>query len=129
MKFSQETFSDANYIHAYDSQAIVVRDKNNLELHKLHTDLILTAGQIITDWKINQIFDIPVSDIDFLMSLDPEVLIITTGSNHHFLPPQLLVQFSEKSIGVECMSLGAACRTYNLLIAEGRRVVLLASFD
>lgn len=53
----------------------------------------------------------------------PEVLLIGTGKKQHLLPPETTSEFLAMGIGVESMSTQAAARTYNILMAEGRRVV------
>lgn len=59
----------------------------------------------------------------------PEVVLIGTGSKQVFISPAKLVPFSSRRIGVECMSLAAACRTFNLLAAEGRKTIAVLLFD
>lgn len=60
-----------------------------------------------------------------LRAHDPEVVIIGTGARHVFLPQELIAPLTRAGIGVEVMSTSAACRTYNILSAEGRRIVAL----
>ena len=127
MKFSQEVPSDTNLIHEYDENSIVIRTEN-LELITVDTSLILTSNQVITEYTINPIIDFSISYINYIKNLDPEVVILTHGSSVQ-LPPQVIVNFSKQTIGVEVMSLGAACRTYNLLVSEGRRAVLVLNFE
>lgn len=62
----------------------------------------------------------------------PEVVLIGTGNRQAFLPPSVLTPFYQAGIGVECMTSGAAARSYNVLISEDRRVlalILLPSAD
>ena len=126
MKFSQEVPSDTNLIHEYDEKFIVIKTADS-ELITVDASLILTSNQVITEYTINPIIDFSISDIKYIKNLDPEVVILTYGSSVQ-LPPQVIVNFSKQAIGVEVMSLGAACRTYNLLVTEGRRVVLVLNF-
>ena len=126
MKFSQEVPSDTNLIHEYDENFIVIKTADS-ELITVDASLILTSNQVITEYTINPIIDFSISDIKYIKNLDPEVVILTYGSSVQ-LPPQVIVNFSKQAIGVEVMSLGAACRTYNLLVTEGRRVVLVLNF-
>lgn len=70
-----------------------------------------------------------MSDVKELKNLDPEVLILAHGSSVYSLPSKLMIGFYAQAIGVECMPLGAACRTYNLLVAEDRKVVLAVIFE
>ena len=60
-----------------------------------------------------------------LLATDPEVVLLGTGEQHRFAHPRLLASLASRRIGIESMSTGAACRTYNILMAEGRRVVAL----
>lgn len=129
MKFSLEAISDANIIHSYDEDFILVRSKEYAELKRLDSSLILMPNQIISDWHIKDITQLDVSDVKKLKNLDPEVLILAHGSSVYSLPPKLMVEFYVQAIGVECMPLGAACRTYNLLVAEDRKVVLAVIFE
>ncbi len=58
----------------------------------------------------------------FLLQLQPEVILI--GYNgHNKLLIELIQDLAKKKIGLECMSIGAACRTFNILLSEGRKVV------
>ncbi len=54
----------------------------------------------------------------------PEVLLIGTGAHQHFLSAALLRPLLQSGVGVEMMDTQAAARTYNILMAEGRRVVI-----
>ena len=128
MKFSLEIPNGVNQIHAYDNNSIVIKTKNDSDLLTINTNLIVTPDQIITDRPINQLTEISVSDINYLTSLEPEVLILTQKSGTQLLT-EIVVKFAKYAIGVELMPLGAACRTYNLLVSEGRKVVLVVDFD
>jgi len=124
MKFSLEATSDANVVHSYGDGYIVVKSKDYSDLKRLDSSLIMTPNQIISDWHIKDITQLETSDVLEFKKLDPEVLILAHGSSVYSLPPKLLVEFYAQAIGVECMPLGAACRTYNLLVAEDRKAVL-----
>ncbi|RKZ85281.1 MAG: hypothetical protein DRQ39_07350 [Gammaproteobacteria bacterium] len=127
MKFSLEPLADVNHIHAYDNNSIVIKAKDNFDSLTFDTSLIITPQKIITEWPINHIVELSISDVDYFKSLGTEVLILAQQSSTQ-LPPEILVKFAEQAIGVESMLLGPACRTYNLLVAEGRQVVLAVNF-
>lgn len=129
MKFSLEEKSGANEIDSYGEDFIVIRTTEFVELKRLDSSLIMMPNQIISDWHIKDIMQLEMSDVTEFKNLDPEVLILTNGSSVYSLPPKLMVEFYAQAIGVECMPLGAACRTYNLLVAEGRKVILAVIFD
>ena len=58
-------------------------------------------------------------------ALEPELILVGTGARQIFPAPAFAAQFLRAGIGVEIMDTGAACRTYNVLVAEQRRVVAL----
>ena len=70
-----------------------------------------------------------ISDMEKLLEFEPELVLIGTGNRQRFLHPSLLSPLSARRIGVECMSLAAACRTFNLLAAEGRKTVAVLMFQ
>ena len=129
MKFSLETISDANQIYSYDSDHVVIKQKQTHELLRLDSSLIVTPNHVIMDWQVNDISKLSADDIRYLISLKPEVLILADRLALYPLPPKITVEFSRLAIGVEVMPLGAACRTYNLLLAEDRQVVLAINFS
>jgi uncharacterized protein len=59
----------------------------------------------------------------------PDVVIVGTGARQRFIHPKLIAALTTRRIGVECMDNKAACRTYNILMAEGRKVALALIFD
>jgi uncharacterized protein len=67
--------------------------------------------------------DINEENLQALFELQPEVVLIGTGNTQVFLPPATQVHFFRRGIGFEVMTTDAACRTFNVLISEGRQVV------
>jgi uncharacterized protein len=61
--------------------------------------------------------------LHLLVKMSPKVLLLGVGEKSQILPQDLLDPFINAGIGVEVMTTGAACRTYNVLMAEGRNVV------
>ncbi|MBU3735478.1 MAG: hypothetical protein FGM62_00730, partial [Methylobacterium sp.] len=59
---------------------------------------------------------------EYLAGLAPELVLLGTGLRHCFAHPRLSRALSEAGIGLECMDTAAACRTYNILMSEGRHV-------
>ncbi len=128
MKFSQEDPTDAHRIQSYDLKSIVIQSGNQPERTTVTTDFILTAEQIVLPWPINATTDFNADDVAYFKSLDTEVLLLAQETLIR-LSPAILVEFSKQAIGVEQMPIGSACRTFNLLIAEGRQVALAVNFD
>ena len=78
-----------------------------------------------TDFEEHGPDDLSAATIQRLREQGPEVVIIGMGARHVFPPPGLVAPLMRDGIGVEIMSTPAACRTYNILGAEGREVVAL----
>jgi uncharacterized protein len=83
--------------------------------------LIWPEGE--TPWSLSRIEDLDVAALDPVRRIDPpvEVLLIGCGPRMTLLPSVLRRQIREAGIGMDAMDTGAACRTYNVLISEGRR--------
>jgi len=128
VKFSQEDTANAFSIKSYDIASVVIQSADKSELTTMTTPFILTTDQLVTVYPINVILDFNTDDVNYFKALDIEVLIIGQPIVTRLLGP-VLVRFSEHAIGVEQMIIGSACRTYNLLISEGRRVALVINFD
>ena len=73
--------------------------------------------------------DLTIELFETLAAKAPEVVLIGTGNRQLFLPPSHLLPLTSRRIGVESMTLGAACRTFNLLAAEGRKTLAILLFD
>lgn len=67
--------------------------------------------------------------LEQIASRSPEIVLIGTGEKQRFLPASALAPLLGRRIGVECMTLGAACRTFNLLVSEGRKTIAVFLFD
>jgi uncharacterized protein len=85
--------------------------------------LILSASELITDWGIRHPGDLSEPSLEAVFSLDPEIVLVGTGAEQVFPAPELLMCFYRRQIGVEFMNTRAACRTFNVLVSEHRRVV------
>ena len=87
--------------------------------------VLIGQGPPATDFDEHRLDDLGAATIERIRERRPEVVIIGTGSRHVFPSPELLAPLARAGIGVEVMSTPAACRTCNILSAEGRGVVAL----
>ena len=85
--------------------------------------LVVTPEAIHDRWNVTAVDAMGTSELEFLLTLKPEILLLGTGTTHRFPGPASLREFARAQIGVESMDTPAACRTYNILMAEGRNVV------
>ncbi|MRV74963.1 hypothetical protein GJ700_24930 [Duganella sp. FT92W] len=80
-------------------------------------------------WPVESFEALAVEHFELLAADQPDVVILGTGERQRFVHPRLTNPLLSKRIGVECMDTNAACRTYNILMGEGRRVTLALLFD
>lgn len=128
MKFSQEDLGDDYRVHSYDDTHVVIQQGSPAELTTVTDKFVLTSNSLMTEPNINALSALTEQDSDYFQSLGIEVLILGQSTIVH-LKPQIQARFSTHAIGVEQMHIGAACRTYNLLVSEGRKVALAIDFD
>lgn len=90
---------------------------------RFDTSLVVLAEEVRTDWDAPSFEVLGEAHFDYFLALKPEVLLLGTGKKQRFPHPRLYRKLTDAGIGVECMDTPAACRTYNILVAEDRRVV------
>jgi uncharacterized protein len=88
-----------------------------------HNSLIVTPSGAVDDWRPDDFKNLIRDDLAQLAELEPEIVILGTGATHRFPHPKLAEPLMERRIGLESMATDAACRTYNILRGEGRRVL------
>jgi uncharacterized protein len=84
-------------------------------------NVLLTADREIRDWSIDDIDDLTESHLQVIIEAAPEVIVVGTGWKAVFPPRELVFALARRGIGLETMDTPAACRTFNILINEGRR--------
>lgn len=117
MKFAQENLNEGYVITAYESAYIAINGKN------FHSSLILQQVRMEPAWPLTDIDQLATPHIKQILDFDPELVIIGTGARLAFPTVDVYAELVRRRIGVEFMDTGAACRTYNILSAEGRNVV------
>ena len=117
MEFNLEVPENQFFVRSVSEKGICV--------HKdvYNKPFILSGGRIIPEWGVNSIEDIDEESLQRIFELRPEVILIGTGKKQLFLPPATQAHFIRRNLGFEVMTTDAACRTFNVLISEGRRVV------
>ena len=85
--------------------------------------LLLPDGVVQTGWAPAGLDALAAADLAALLKHTPEIVLLGTGATQRFLHPRVLAPLTDARVGVETMDTGAACRTYNILVGEGRRVV------
>ena len=98
--------------------------------HEKHAkNLIVLPESIIPEWSTATPATLAEGDMQKLLELGSEIILLGTGRRQRFPPGTLMRPFAPAGIGLEIMDLQAACRTYNILAAEGRKVAAALLFD
>jgi len=112
----QDNTGSAFLIHGHTAETITVGD------NRYTSSLALGPGRLVEDWTESAGNDLARDDIAILVEMAPELILIGTGKLQHFPDPAVLRLMIDKRIGYEIMTTAAACRTYNVLVGEGRLV-------
>ena len=91
--------------------------------------LVVMPDRVLTEWGPASFDGLAVEDFTRLVELAPEIVLLGTGNRLRFPPPELLRTLNAARIGLEVMDIPAACRTYNILAAEERKVAAALLFN
>jgi uncharacterized protein len=116
MRFAQDSLT-GNIIRGYAAGQVTINDE------VIVTSVVVTPDRIIRDWLPHTFGDLERRHIARLEELQPEIIVLGTGLRLHFPDAEFTAGFLSRGIGVEIMDTNAACRTYNILLSEGRGVV------
>ncbi len=122
MKLTLEGRSQINLIRAYSPTEVRVGEL------RLHSSCIITADTVIADWEPGSFAQLSLTHLEKVFALHPEVVLLGTGPAQRFAPQPIRAAFAERRIGLEAMDLGAACRTFNVLVQEDRPVAAMLFF-
>jgi uncharacterized protein len=117
MKFTQQDPEGINLIRRYGADLIVIGEQ------EIRASCIVSAATLTRDWAPRSVEDLAVEHFTPLFDLNPEVVVLATGARQKFPRASLRAEFATRKIGLEVMEIGAACRTYNVLVSEERRVL------
>jgi uncharacterized protein len=106
-----------NLVRSYDAGVIVIGDA------RISRPCIVTPQQLTLDWSANSIADLSTAQIEPLLALHADIVLLGEGASLLLPGAAIRATFRDRGIALECMSLGAACRTYNILANEARSVV------
>jgi uncharacterized protein len=89
-----------------------------------HTaSLVVSGSRVVTDWPATSVEGLGADHFAAILDLKPEIVLLGTGPTFKFPEPARLAPLHKAGLGVEVMDTPAACRTYNILLGEGRNVV------
>ena len=107
---------EKNIFSGYGPGYVVVNNK------KYENSMITMPDKIIENWQAPTVEKLSKEHFELLIPYEPEIILLGTGATLRFPSPLVTKDLLESKIGVEVMDTNAACRTYNILMAEGRNV-------
>lgn len=117
MKLQADTQPTLNTVSAYGDNFIEI----NAIRHE--SSLLLMPEGPILNWPCTSFEDLTTADFQIMADKKPALVIFGSGKRIKFPKPELIAPLIQAKIGIETMDLQAACRTYNVLMAEGRNVL------
>lgn len=109
---------------AYQTVTGYQADSIDINGQRFHHSVLLMPELAPKAWPVAEFSLLNQDHLAAIMAHEPELVILGTGSRQRFVSPALLQDLLTRRIGVESMDNQAACRTYNILMAEGRKVAL-----
>lgn len=117
MKLSEDYNAGTYMINGYDAEGIIINQRSYT------SSLIVSNHRLLENWPMQDISELSADFLAPILELKPEVILIGTGSSLIFPPASSYARVIESGLGIEFMDSVAACRTYNILLAEDRVVV------
>lgn len=107
-------------------QTVTAYDEDGVELNAIRFthSLVVLPESDPAPWPVDSFEALTAASFEQIDATAPDVVILGTGERQRFVHPKLTAALTARRIGVECMDNQAACRTYNILMAEGRKVAL-----
>jgi uncharacterized protein len=127
MQLSLDNNLEQYSIRAYDAEGIqlivptALSDSDRPVIQRIDYSIILSPRSMRA-WSPTHVDEIEVAHFEELLEWEPEVALFGSGSRLRFPAPELLAPLHRRGIGIEVMDTAAACRTFNILASEGRRV-------
>ena len=117
MKLQPDPKQSLNTVTRYDSQYIEINEQ------RFENSIIVMPEGEISPWNVSHFNQLQKSDFMLILEKKPALVIFGSGKRLHFPQPALLQDLIVAKIGFETMDTQAACRTYNILMSEGRLVL------
>ena len=118
MKLHPSSTQQYQTVTGYDQTGVEI----NAQRHNY--SLVVLPETAPRAWPVARFEDLTEEHFAQILADAPDVVILGTGARQRFVHPKLTAALTMRRIGVECMDSAAACRTYNILMAEGRKVAL-----
>lgn len=118
MKLHHSANSAYQTVTAYDDQGV------EINATRYEHSVLVMPERAPEPWPVPAFEQLDAQSFDAIAALQPDVVLLGTGARQRFAHPSLTGALTSHGVGVECMDNKAACRTYNILMGEGRKVAL-----
>jgi uncharacterized protein len=116
MKLTLENSARVNVVRAYSPSELHIGER------VVRERCIVTPSELITAWEPATYAELDLRHLDTILALKPDLVVLGTGPTQRFPSAAIRKVFAQAGVGLDAMDLGAACRTYNVLVQEERRV-------
>lgn len=117
MPLAEEIINNSYSFQSYEPDQVTINEQ------VYRQSLILSPDKIIHPWPVTHLQQLTTEHLVDIPGLNPDVILLGTGSRQIFPPMEILGYFANQNLSLEVMDTGALCRTFNILVAEGRSVV------
>jgi len=116
MKFTRELPANINLVRSYHDHSVRIGEQ------VLSGSCLFNADELIADWAPRRLEELTAAHFAAAFAWQPEIILLGTGTRQQFPAREIHAAILARGIGFEVMDTGAACRTYNVLVGENRRV-------
>ena len=118
MKILFDNGAANNYrIQSYSADSFTINNE------RITSGILISAKRLIPNWPPQTMADLATQHLETIIALEPEIVLFGTGKRLIFPDEMIISTITSRYIGVEFMDTGAACRSYNLLMSDDRKVV------
>lgn len=117
MRLTLDSDPHINLVRSYDAGVIVIGEQ------RITRPCIVSPQRLILDWSATAIAELSEAQLQPLWAMGADIALLGAGERHEFAAASVRAAFRSRGMALECMNLGAACRTYNILASEARSVV------
>lgn len=117
MDLSLDLPGNHHFVRSVDERGIRIGDEF------FTSAVLVSADRVLPGWPPLEVSGLLEAHLEAIFNFEPEVVLLGTGAKQVFLSPAMMMNFYDRGIGVEVMTTEAACRTFNILVTDGRNVV------
>ena len=115
MELTLQSIKSGVFIKNYENHSLYIDDK-------IYSNNVLVTSAAVENWNLNDIDNLNIDDFKNVLDYKPEIIILGTGGNLVIPASNIINNIQNQGIGFEFMITDSACKTFNLLVSENRKV-------